>query len=46
MHDASDYSIGATRIICNPHGYARGTIILGPDRLRINGYRADLIVEV
>jgi predicted phosphodiesterase len=45
-HDASDYSIGATRIICNPHGYARGTIILGPDRLRINGYRADLIVEV
>ncbi|GAC1527055.1 MAG: hypothetical protein NVS3B11_27890 [Collimonas sp.] len=24
MHDSSDYQIGATRVLCNPRGYARG----------------------
>lgn len=24
MHDSSDYRIGATRVLCNPRGYARG----------------------
>lgn len=24
MHDSSDYLIGATRVLCNPRGYARG----------------------
>ena len=25
MHDSSDYRIGATRVLCNPRGYARGS---------------------
>jgi len=24
MHDSADYRIGATRVLCNPRGYARG----------------------
>lgn len=38
VHDAFDYTIGETRVICNPHGY--------PHEVGSNGWRPDLIVEV
>jgi Icc-related predicted phosphoesterase len=38
MHDAFDYRVHGTRIVCNPRGYA-------PDQLS-EGFRADLVVQV
>lgn len=38
VHDATEYMIGDTRVICNPHGY--------PSEVGKNGFRPDLIVEV
>ncbi len=38
MHDAFDYQVHGTRIMCNPRGYA-------PDQLS-EGFRADLVVQV
>jgi hypothetical protein len=38
MHDAFDYRVHGTRIVCNPRGYA-------PDQLS-EGFRADLVVRV
>jgi hypothetical protein len=36
-HVASDYEIGKTRVVCNPHGYK--------DEL-VAGFRQDLTVEI
>jgi Icc-related predicted phosphoesterase len=36
VHNSSDYRVGATRIICNPHGY-------GPENPTFDGA---LVVEV
>lgn len=37
-HDVSDYEIGETRVLCNPHGY--------PHEVGKNGFNPTLIVEV
>ena len=37
IHTPSEYKIGNTQIICNPHGY-----IMEP----YNGYKKELIIEV
>lgn len=38
MHDAVDYKIGKTRVVCNPYGY--------PAEAGNNGFRKDLVIEV
>lgn len=40
-HSSSDYILGSTRIICNPHGY---TFSFGPENLF--GFNPQLLVEV
>jgi Icc-related predicted phosphoesterase len=37
LHDSADYSIGSTRVICNPRGY--------PEELNA-GFQPGLVVEV
>lgn len=37
-HDAFDYTVQGTRVVCNPRGYA-------PDRLS-EGFRPDLVLEI
>ena len=37
IHTPSDYEIGATKIICNPHGYIDE---------KYNGYEKELIIEI
>lgn len=36
VHASRDYTVGATRVVCNPHGY-------GAENL---GFRGDLVIEV
>jgi len=37
-HSATDYMIGKTRVVCNPHAY--------PHELGKNGFKPDLVVEL
>lgn len=37
-HDACDYNIGETRVVCNPRGYGK--------QYRMNGYNPALVIEV
>jgi len=37
-HDAFDYELNGTRVVCNPRGY------VGYDR--DNGFNADLVVDI
>ena len=42
VHDNFDYTVGDTRIVCNPRGYSRG----GPVFENAAGFIPDLVVEV
>lgn len=41
VHDAFDYIVGKTRVICNPRGYPQHNPNLGR-----NGFQDDLVVEI
>lgn len=42
VHDTHDYTVGETRVICNPRGYSRG----GPVFENAAGFIEDLVVEI
>ena len=41
VHDSHDYTVGETRIVCNPHGYSRGNGLV-----ENAGFVKDFIVEI
>jgi Icc-related predicted phosphoesterase len=45
-HDACDYSIGISRIVCNPQGYLHGKPALRPDGKPRNGFDPECVVEI
>jgi Icc-related predicted phosphoesterase len=45
-HDACDYPIGPTRVVCNPQGYPGPEQRLRPDGRLANGFDPELVVEV
>lgn len=42
VHDSHDYTVGQTRIVCNPHGYSRGGMAFE----NAEGFVPDLVVEI